>query len=412
MNIHHLPRWQRTAAIVPAVLLVSAWGVSLTAGDLARASDPPTAQELPEVPTSALDQPATVQATPGGVDPRAGAEGTLSTLSSAGIPAAALSAYRRAESLLDKADPSCRLDWTLVAAIGRVESDHGRSGSNTLGDDGVSRPGILGVPLTGRGGTAEIRDTDGGKLDDDAVWDRAVGPMQFIPSTWELVAVDADSDDKADPQDVDDAATSAGVYLCAGSDDLSTRPGASAAVKRYNASDSYVSLVLRIAERYAAGEYTATPNGVGPGSTLTSRSQDQTLTAAERREARRAEQGKRPSRSDRGSTPSRSTRPSAPSTSKPGTSPKPGTDSPSRPDSGQREPGPGLTDLVGGVTDPLLGTDPGTTGDGRAPTPGEVVGDVVENTLTWAEAKVKCLAQGLTELDLRALTRCITSLLS
>ncbi len=407
MDIHHLPRWQRMAAVVPAVLLVSAWGVSLTAGDLARANDPGTPETLPEVPTSALDQPATVQATPGGVDPRAGAEGTLATLSSAGIPTAALAAYRRAETLLGKADPGCHLSWTLVAAIGRVESDHGRSGGNTLGDDGVSTPGVLGVPLTGRDGTAEIRDTDGGALDDDAVWDRAVGPMQFIPSTWELVAVDADGDDEANPQDVDDAATSAGVYLCAGTDDLATRPGAEAAVKRYNNSDEYVKLVLEIAERYAAGEYTASPNGVAPGGTLTSRSQDRTLSDAERAQARRAEQGRtdRPGRSTGGTT--TPSRPGSGTGSTPGTGG--GGSTPSTPQPDEPEAGPGLSDLVEGITDPVLGVGGGSTpSDGQASTPG----DVVENTLTWAEAKVKCLAQGLTELDLVKLTRCITSLLS
>lgn len=410
MDIHHLPRWQRMAAVVPVVLLVGAWGVSLTAGDLARASDPDPSAQVPEVPTSALDQPASVQATPG-VDPRAGAEGTLSTLSSAGIPNAALAAYRRAETLLDKADPSCRLDWTLVAAIGRVESDHGRTGANTLDDEGVSRPGIIGVPLTGRDGTAEIRDTDGGSLDDDAVWDRAVGPMQFIPSTWEMVAVDADGDGKANPQDVDDAATSAGVYLCAGTDDLGTDRGARAAVKRYNNSDSYVDLVLEIAERYAAGEFTATPNGVGSGSTLTARAKDQTLTAAERREARRVERGA-VERVPGGRAPAATPAPGGsggdagtPSPSRPA----PSGETPSQPD---RETGPGLSDLVKGVTDPVLGTDPEVDGDGKARKPLEVVGDVVENTLTWLEAKLRCLARGITELDVAGLTRCITSLLS
>ena len=37
-------------------------------------------------------------------------------------------------------------------------------------------------------------DTDGGELDKDTVYDRAVGPMQFIPSTWAVVKVDADGD--------------------------------------------------------------------------------------------------------------------------------------------------------------------------------------------------------------------------
>ena len=45
-----------------------------------------------------------MQGSPGGIDPRAGAEGAVSTLSSNGIPAATLDAYRRAETLLAKSD--------------------------------------------------------------------------------------------------------------------------------------------------------------------------------------------------------------------------------------------------------------------------------------------------------------------
>ncbi len=39
------------------------------------------------------------------------------------------------------------------------------------------------LPLNGANGTQAIRDTDAGQLDGDSIWDRAVGPMQFIPST-------------------------------------------------------------------------------------------------------------------------------------------------------------------------------------------------------------------------------------
>ena len=59
---------------------------------------------------------------------------------------------------------------------------------------GRAVPGIFGIALDGSHHTAVVRDTDGGQYDGDTTWDRAVGPMQFIPSTWSLVGVDGDSE--------------------------------------------------------------------------------------------------------------------------------------------------------------------------------------------------------------------------
>ena len=63
-------------------------------------------------------------------------------------------------------------------------------------------------------------------------------------------AVDGDADGQRDPQDVDDASLAAAVQLCFGDDDLATPAGRRAAVHRYNHSDSYVTLVLAIRQRY------------------------------------------------------------------------------------------------------------------------------------------------------------------
>jgi hypothetical protein len=134
--------------------------------------------------------------------------------------------------------------------------------------DGVVHPAILGPRLTGHGATSRIGDTDAGLLDGDQRFDRAVGPMQFIPGTWSMAGVDADQDGVKDPQDIDDAATASAVYLCAGSDDLATDAGKRAAVYRYNHSNEYVELVLSIAATYAGGEYTAVPDGTPSSSTL------------------------------------------------------------------------------------------------------------------------------------------------
>jgi hypothetical protein len=117
----------------------------------------------------------------------------------------------------------------------------------------VAQPGIIGIPLDGTNGTARITDSDRGLLDRDTVYDRAVGPMQFIPSTWQVVGVDADRDGVKNPQSMIDSASAAGIYLCSGPGDLSIPGDLHAAIMRYNASDSYVQMVTDLAARYRLG---------------------------------------------------------------------------------------------------------------------------------------------------------------
>jgi len=254
--------WQKATALVPLALLSGAWTASLAMSSANASGDAPG--KLPDgtmVPTEAIEAPASVSS-PGEIAPgipSGTAAQVVSTASTNGIPAAALAAYQRASQVIATADPGCNLDWTLIAAIGRVESDHGRYGGNVLTDQGVSSPGIFGIPLDGTNGTVKITDTDAGQFDKDAIYDRAIGPMQFIPSTWSVVGVDGDGDGKRDPQDIDDAALSTAVYLCSGKEDLSTDEGVSSAVYRYNHSDEYVALVKSIAAAYASGDYTAVP---------------------------------------------------------------------------------------------------------------------------------------------------------
>jgi hypothetical protein len=148
--------------------------------------------------------------------------------------------------VIDVADPGCHLDWTLLAAIGQVESDHGQVGGSHLDRNGVAHPPIYGPLLDGRNGVAMISDTDAGRIDGSRTFDRAVGPMQFLPSTWAAVAVDGNGDGQRNVQDINDAALGAAVYLCAGQGDLSTHAGRAAAVFSYNHSQAYVALVLGI----------------------------------------------------------------------------------------------------------------------------------------------------------------------
>ncbi|HSE10658.1 MAG TPA: lytic murein transglycosylase [Nocardioidaceae bacterium] len=180
---------------------------------------------------------------------------TVSALSDHGLPTAAEKAYRRAASQMARIDSGCQLPWTLLAGIGRVESDHGRYDGARLGADGVSRPRIVGVQLNGAGPVAAIRDTDDGRLDRDEIWDRAVGPMQFIPSTWALAARDGDNDGEKSPHDLDDAAAAAASYLCSGSGSLLDPGARAAAVYRYNQDDYYVALVLAFEVGYRTGVF-------------------------------------------------------------------------------------------------------------------------------------------------------------
>jgi hypothetical protein len=150
-----------------------------------------------------------------------------------------LSAYQTA---VDKAPSSCHISVPLLAAIGQVESGS-LVGRELDADHRLTEP-VLGPVLNGNG-FAAVADSDHGALDGDTTWDRAMGPMQFIPSTWRSYGVDADGDGAKDPQDVDDATASAAAYLCADGRDLSTEEGVRAAVLSYNNSQAYYFLVLR-----------------------------------------------------------------------------------------------------------------------------------------------------------------------
>lgn len=125
-------------------------------------------------------------------------------------PSGRPSTYR---ALYEQAASRCPgLSWAVLAAIGQVESDHGRNmGPSTAG---------------------------------------ALGPMQFLPSTWRSFGVDGNGDGRRDIWDPYDAVPAAADYLC---EHGAGRGGAglSTAVFAYNHSDSYVRKVLDLAEAYA-----------------------------------------------------------------------------------------------------------------------------------------------------------------
>lgn len=169
------------------------------------------------------------------------AEEWLSTVAPrTGIPRRALSAYATADLWLAAESPECNLSWATLAGIGYVESAHGTLGGRILGADG--RPGmtpIFGLPLSGVGTVSYVADSDKGRWDGDTRYDRAMGPMQFIPGTWRRWGSDGDGDAVVDPHDIDDAAYSAARYLCASGGDLDATGAWTRAVLSYNSSDTY-----------------------------------------------------------------------------------------------------------------------------------------------------------------------------
>jgi len=121
------------------------------------------------------------------------------------------------------------LPWPVLAGIGKVESDHGRS----------DLPGV-------RSGA----NTAG-----------AEGPMQFLPATFAGFAVDADPGQPLSPYDPADAIYTAARMLCADGARGGSTTGIDQAIFAYNHASWYVAEVMSW-----AGKYAAQPGG-GPATT-------------------------------------------------------------------------------------------------------------------------------------------------
>jgi membrane-bound lytic murein transglycosylase B len=206
-------------------------------------SQPGVDGSLPSQGKSTVQVPIT-GTTDGTVQPIPGITGDAS-----GIPGTVLAAYQKAANDLAATMPGCHLTWPLLAGIGKVESAHASGGK--VDANGNTRGHILGPVLDGSAGMAAIADTDHGVYDGNTSWDRAVGPMQFIPGTWTAFGADGNGDGVKDPHNVFDAARAAGDYLCAGGANLSDAQGLVQAVLRYNHSMDYVSTVLRWMQSYS-----------------------------------------------------------------------------------------------------------------------------------------------------------------
>lgn len=157
------------------------------------------------------------------------------TAAKTGIPRRALQAYAGASIVSETRNPGCNLGWNTLAGIGEEESGQGTSGGAHIGPNGDVVGSIVGQLIT----------------QGPAAGQRALGPMQIIPSTWAQYAVDADGTGQASPNNIDDAALAAADYLCVAGGDLSTGAGWTAAVHAYNPDDSYVAAVRADANQYA-----------------------------------------------------------------------------------------------------------------------------------------------------------------
>jgi membrane-bound lytic murein transglycosylase B len=192
--------------------------------------------------------------------------GVISGLAANGIPRVALNAYRVAAARMANVEPGCGVDWALLAGIGREESDHGRFAGAVLHSDGISTPAIIGPALDGVHWDYIPAPGNGVALDGDAKFAHALGPMQFIPSTWGSYGADANGDGKADIFNINDAALGTARYLCAAGGNLRTQAGQVAGVLTYNHSDQYLAQVLALADAYRRGiTVTGIPVGITTG---------------------------------------------------------------------------------------------------------------------------------------------------
>jgi membrane-bound lytic murein transglycosylase B len=336
-------RVRGTAAAVAAMAALTASQAPGAAGAGASVAAAETAQHGPSVSGDTPYRTELPPLTPSRHEGKGTGAGTgTAAVTGGAVPATVFAAYRHAEAGLARTAPGCGLRWQLLAAIGQVES--GQAGGGRVGADGTTLTPILGPRLDG-GDFAVVRDTDGGAYDGDAVYDRAVGPMQFIPSTWAQWGVDGNGDGRADPDNVFDAALAAGRYLCAAGRDLSGAAGLDRAILGYNHSAAYLRTV-RAWYAYFLKGHRVVPDGS-------------------------AARSARPSQSRRHASPA-STHEPAPkpaATPKPPATPRPGTS----PSAAPASPAPANSPSAPGDSTPSLAPGP-------VPSIGLPVGDVLPST--------------------------------
>lgn len=209
-----------SAPSIPAAVTAPSPAQVAAPAPVAAAPAPPPVRHVPVPP-----KPEAVQLPPGPL----------------GIPGAAYGAYQQAADRMALEAPGCGIEWNLVAAVGRIESGHADGGN--VDAAGLTLTPIEGPLLDGTlPGNAVIRSGAG--------FARALGPMQFLPTTWALFGGDASGDGRADVNNLRDAAYGAARYLCSSASGLAAEPGQRVAVFAYNASNAYVDNVVAWSRAY------------------------------------------------------------------------------------------------------------------------------------------------------------------
>jgi len=199
--------WRRTCAAIPSVALI---------GGRIAISAPPQAHNINGVALSSHSPAIVVPDLPLSLPAPAGIPKEASRLAAEVAPAPALAGPTPSSSVVnpDISDPRSRPRGLPASSLPgrlcrpRLPTSTGRwwlplarsratmpgSAATSWTRPTVAQSGIIAIPLDGSNGTAPITDSDGGLLDRDSVYDRAVGPMQFIRGTWRVAVVDADAE--------------------------------------------------------------------------------------------------------------------------------------------------------------------------------------------------------------------------
>lgn len=198
-----------------------------------------------------------------GLDPIGGTSGTSieGTIEAAqlaeigGMSIEAATAYIEGAKRAQELVPGCAVDPLFLAGFGKVESGHGTANGASIQPDGMVLPKILGPPLDGSGVGGNVTPIRNRLPADkrslygvNGAYDQAVGPMQFLGSTFGGLQpppdFDGDPSTIPTPHSYYDATLGAAILLCNAGDGLQDEASMRKGAFSYNRSSSYVEKVM------------------------------------------------------------------------------------------------------------------------------------------------------------------------